>query len=77
MVITEQSFLFNDSQNESPIKLIVYNEDLEEDNSDWNDEEGEDDDEEIDSEGMPKKISSNVNQKLIFVHFCFISRRRR
>lgn len=29
----------------------MYNEDLEEDNSDWNDQEGEDEDEDIDSDG--------------------------
>ena len=38
-----------------PIFMIVYNEDLEEDNSDWNAEE-EDDDDDIDSDG---KISKN------------------
>lgn len=34
--------------------FLVYNEDLEEDNSDWNDVEGDEEDEDIDSDGKKK-----------------------
>lgn len=38
----------------------MYNEDLEEDNSDWNDQEGEDEDEDIDSDGKNLIDNSNI-----------------
>lgn len=50
-VFVIEKSIFTISDNLTILQKIVYNEDLEEDNSDWNDAEEDDDDEDIDSDG--------------------------